>query len=81
MELLEVLGLDVKRPHCLVKRLGVIFEVLEAFLVCPGVPLRPFWILLGRSWRPLGASWSALRGVLGPLRRLLGRLGGDLGAS
>ena len=28
------------------------FEALEAFLEPPGVPLRPSWSLLGRSWRP-----------------------------
>ena len=53
MELLEVLGLDVKCPQCLLERLGVIFDALEAFLESPGVLLRPFWSLLGRSWEPL----------------------------
>ena len=28
-ELFEVFGLDVKRPHCLLEALGVMFEALE----------------------------------------------------
>ena len=69
LELLEVLGLDVKRSQCLLEHLGVIFEALEAFLESPGVLLRPFWSLLGRSWRPLvfpapstglGGFWAKL---------------------
>ena len=38
LELLEVLGLDVKRPECLLEPLGVIFEALE-----------PSWPALGVS--------------------------------
>ena len=32
LELLEVLSLDVKHPQCLLERLGVIFDALDAFL-------------------------------------------------
>ena len=40
------------RQGILARHLGWSFEALEAFLEPPGVPLRPSWSLLGRSWEP-----------------------------
>ena len=57
LELLEALGLDVKRSQRLLESLGVISEALEAFLESPGVLLTPF---LEPPAAVLAASWSLL---------------------